>query len=49
MEIFLLLNGQELLGTVDEHERLMLDLADSRLTREALAHWLEAHCKPADR
>jgi len=45
MEVFLLLNGWELLGTVDEQERLMLDLADGRITREHLTSWLEDHTK----
>ena len=47
MEVFLLLNGVELLATVDEQERLMLDLADGQVTREQLAAWLEQHTKPA--
>jgi len=45
MEVFLLLNGWELLGTVDEHERLMLELAGGRITREQLTSWLEEHTK----
>jgi death-on-curing protein len=49
MEVFLLLNGVELLGTVDEHERLMLDLADGCISREQLAAWLEQRVKPVDR
>ena len=47
MEVFLVLNGVELVGTVDEQERLMLDLADGQVTREQLAAWLERHTKPA--
>lgn len=39
MEVFLLLNGRELVGTVDEQERLMLDLADGQITREELTAW----------
>ncbi len=46
MEVFLLLNGRELVGTVDEQERLMLDLADGQITREELTAWLEQHTKP---
>jgi death-on-curing protein len=46
MEVFLILNGLELLGTVDEHEELMLNLAAGRLTRENLSAWLEQHVKP---
>ena len=49
MEVFLMLNGLELTGTVDEHETLMLDLADGRISREQLATWLEQRTKPIDR
>ena len=49
MEVFLLLNGLELHGTVDEQERLMLDLAAGRLTREQLVTWLEDHVNPVGR
>ena len=47
MEVFLLLNGRELAGTVDEQERLMLDLAAGQITREQLTDWLEQHTKPS--
>ena len=46
MEVFLLLNGRELVGTIDEQERLMLDLAAGHTTREQLADWLEQHTEP---
>jgi death-on-curing protein len=46
MEVFLLLNGRELVGTVDEQEGLMLDLANGQITREQLTAWLEQHTKP---
>jgi death on curing protein len=46
MEVFLLVNSWELVGTVDEQERLMLALADGRMTREQLTDWLEQHTKP---
>ena len=49
MGVFLLLNGLELQGTVDEQERLMLDLAAGHLTREELAAWLEQHVHPIGR
>jgi death on curing protein len=45
MEVFLQLNGWELVGTVDEQERLMLDLADGQIPREQLTAWLEQHTK----
>mgnify|MGYP003490321664 FL=1 len=47
MEVFLLLNGRELAGTIDEQERLMLDLAAGQITREQLTDWLEQHTKPS--
>ncbi len=43
MEVFLVLNGHELGGSVDEHERMMLTLAAGERTREELAAWLEQH------
>jgi death on curing protein len=46
MEVFLLVNSWELVGTGDEQERLMLALADGRMTREQLTDWLEQHTKP---
>jgi death on curing protein len=49
MEVFLLLNGLELVGTVDEQERMMLDLAAGRLNREELTAWLQQHVKPVAR
>ena len=44
-EAFLILNGSEIDAPVDEQERLMLDLASGRLTREQLAAWLVAHLR----
>ncbi len=49
MEVFLLLNGLELLGTIDEQERLMLDLAAGLFTREQLVAWLQQRVKPTAR
>ena len=46
MEVFLLLNGLDLNATIDEQERVMLDLADGRITREQLIFWLENHATP---
>jgi len=42
-ETFLILNGSEIDASVDEQERLMLDLASAQLTREQLATWFLAH------
>ena len=43
MEAFLMLNGVEIVASVDEQERLMLDLAAGNITREQLTTWLETH------
>lgn len=47
MEAFLQLNGYEIVATVDEQERLMLDLAAGLVTREQLADWLQKHSQAA--
>jgi death-on-curing protein len=46
-ETFLILNGSEIDALVDEQERMMLDLASGRLTREQLVTWLLAHLRQA--
>ncbi len=46
MDVFLLLNGLDLDATIDEQERLMLDLADGRITRQQLILWLDNHVTP---
>lgn len=46
MEIFLVLNGFEIKATIDEQEKLFLDLAGSRLTREGLVNWLQQRVVP---
>jgi len=43
METFLILNGSEIEATLVEQERIILDLAAGKLTREALTNWLEDH------
>lgn len=43
METFLILNGSEIDADVDEQERLILDLAAGKLTREELTSWLNDH------
>ena len=47
METFLMLNGSEIVAAVDDQERLMLDLAAGRVTREQLTERLEKHLQPA--
>ena len=46
-ETFLILNGSEIDAPVDEQERLMLDLASGKLTREQLGAWLLVHVRQA--
>ena len=43
METFVILNGSEIDADVDEQERLILDLAAGKLTREELTSWLNDH------
>lgn len=49
MEVFLNLNGLQLLADIDEQERLMLDLAAGRSSRQALEDWVNQHIAQADR
>jgi len=46
METFLVLNGAEIDASLDEQERVMLDLAAGRVDRGHLADWLGQHLKP---
>lgn len=43
METFLILNGLEIDATIHEQERIILNLAAGKLTREALTVWLKDH------
>jgi len=47
MDVFLLLNGLEIKAPLDGQERLMLDLAAGKLTRQELTSWLKKHVTPA--
>ena len=42
MEVFLMLNGWEIVADVDEQERLMLEVAAGSWSREQLHEWLQA-------
>jgi death on curing protein len=46
METFLVINGHEIVGSVDEQERVMLDVAAGKLDRTQLSVWLGTHTKP---
>jgi death-on-curing protein len=43
MEVFLILNGYEIRASVDEQERIVLQLAAGELGRKAFTEWLGAH------
>jgi death-on-curing protein len=43
MAVFLELNGYAIEATVDEQERLMLDLAAGLVTRDELTEWPKVH------
>lgn len=42
METFLVMNGYEVVASVDESEQVMLDVASGHIDRERLAAWLQA-------
>jgi len=43
MEVFLLLNGFEIQSSVDEQERIVLQVASGEIDREAFTLWLRDH------
>jgi death-on-curing protein len=43
MEVFLLLNGHELVASVDDAERVILAVAAGDCSRESLVGWIRAH------
>ena len=45
--VFCLLNGHDLMYTVDEAEGLMLSAASGQLDVPEIAAWLKAHLRPA--
>ena len=45
METFLVLNGSEIEASVGEQERLMLDIAAGRLSRNEVAAWLRENVR----
>lgn len=46
MEVFLILNSLEIDASIDEQERLMLDIAAGRRTRDQLTVWLRLYSRP---
>ena len=45
MEIFLVMNGMEIIAAVDEQEAIILSVADGSLDREAFTQWLDSRVK----
>ena len=45
MEVFLVLNGFEIRASVDEQERIILEVASGKLSRAEFAAWLGAHAR----
>jgi death on curing protein len=43
MEVFLVMNGLEIVASVDEQERIILGVAAGQITREEFTDWLTAH------
>jgi len=43
METFLILNGFEIEATIDDQEKIILDLASGKVDREQLTIWLNNH------
>jgi death-on-curing protein len=43
MEVFLFLNGFEIQSSVDEQERIVLQVASGEMDREAFTAWLRDH------
>jgi len=48
MEITLVLNGVELVASVDSAEAVVLAVAMGELNREAFTNWVKAHRQPID-
>lgn len=43
MEVFLLLNGNELDASVDEQEKIIIEVASGKISRIELSKWISKH------
>jgi death-on-curing protein len=43
MEVFLLLNGHEIDASVDEQEKVVIDVASGKVSRIELSEWISKH------
>jgi death on curing protein len=48
MEVFLMLNGFELIESVDEQERTIVAVASGRMSREPFTEWLVSRVRPVE-
>lgn len=48
MEVFLMLNGVELVESVDEQERAILAVASGKMSREAFTEWVTQRVRALD-
>jgi death-on-curing protein len=48
MEVFLMLNGLELVESVDEQERAILAVASGKMSREAFTEWVTQRVRAID-
>jgi death-on-curing protein len=46
MEVFLILNGFQVLAEIEVQEKIILDLAAGNLERDEFTHWLQEQTKP---
>lgn len=46
MEIFLILNGYEIMASIEEQEALFLGLANGKISRGELADWIAGKAMP---
>ena len=43
MEVFLLLNGHEIAASVDDQEKIIIDVASGKVSRIELSEWISKH------
>jgi len=48
IEVMLLLNGHEIVGSVDEQEEVILSVASGTMSRDEFASWVEQHVVQTD-
>jgi death on curing protein len=46
MEVFLVLNGYELIASEDDSESIVLQVASGKLSRQDFTTWIERHLSP---